>query len=1063
MSYTKKKRTVSIRITVLGVFLVVVALTAGLSLYLQYYFSRDLAQTAAENSFLSTSEKVGERIQALDKQSADLVGVLGYLNELDQYPDAGGQQRVLSLLSGMMEQNPSFYSMYVGYETGNFFEIINLESHDNVRRVFAAAPNDRWVLIKITEVDGARRKETSYLDQRFHPRIRTQASSDYDPRQRPWFSAARKSPGIIKTAPYFFSLLKAPGVTFAKSMNGGHHVVAVDISLAGMSSFLQKQNVLPNSQALIFDAEGNVIASTTHIEADEQKNATNSIPLTDEETSFLAATPVIRASNEIDWPPFDFTMSGQPRGYSVDMLNLLADKAGLRVEYINGFSWNELVDLFKQGDIDLLHSLMRNSQREAMGVFTKPYISTQQVFVVKKDSPFPASLQALAGKTIAIPEGWNTDLFLKKNYPGIRRLHVASTLEALRAVADGRADATLDIEPVLRFLISSYFLQTVKIGGNIPELAKSGPQGLHFLVRPDKKILAGILDKALAAVTPQEHARLEAKWFGTGTTPSESPEKNATLSRSELEKLAKTAGAQRGQRIMMIKGEPYFSSISRIKSVYGSNEFLGLFVPVRETMRPYMEKVRFSLLVTLGLLLLLAPVVWYCATIIVKPINALVLESDKVKMRHYDEVQVVDSNITEIHGLSRSMVSMASSIKSYEKSLSGLMDSFIQLIATAIDQKSPYTGGHCARVPELAIMLAHAASESTAEALAGFTFNNEDEWHEFRTAAWLHDCGKVTTPEYIVDKATKLETIYNRIHEVRTRFEVLLRDAEIEYWREVAQGGDAATLAQSLENRKQQICDDFAFLAQCNVGGEFMGEDEIARVREIATQTWIRHLDDRIGLGPLEILRYGKDKPDLPCEEPLLADRPEHVIRRPHAKPDNGRDFGFLMDEPEYLYNLGEVYNLSISRGTLTPEDRYKINEHITTTIRMLETLPYPKNMTRIPEYAGTHHETLIGTGYPRKLTAKDIGIPGRIMAIADVFEALTASDRPYKKAKTLSESVHILSRMVSDKHLDADLFALFLESGVYLDYAHKFLAPAQVDEVDVVGVLDQIRRQQPA
>jgi len=1063
MRNTVKKRTFSIRITVLGVFMVVVGLTAGLSLYLQFYFSRDLARTAAGNSFLSTSEKVGERIQALDKQSTNLVGVLSYLTELAQYPDAADEQRVLSLLSGMMEQNPNFYSIYVGYETGHFFEIINLESNDNVRGTFAAAPHDRWVLIKITDVDGTRRKETIYLDQHFATRIQTRTLTDYDPRQRPWFSAAKKSPGIIKTAPYFFSMLKAPGVTFAKSINNGQRVVAADISLAGMSSFLQKQSVLPNSRAFLFDAAGNIIASATQIEKVEQQDATNSINLTDEEKAFLAATPVIRASNEMDWPPFDFTMSGKPKGYSVDLLNLLADKAGFQVEYINGFSWNELVELFNQGKLDLLHSVMKNSQRQRLGIFTKAYIPTLQAFVVRADTPFPASLQGLEGKTIAIPEGWNTEIFLKEHHPGIRLLHVASTLEALHAVADGRADAALDIEPVLHFLISSYFLDNVKVGGTIPELAMPGEQGLHFLVRPDQKILAGILDKCLAAITPDERGRLEAKWLGQGGAADKRPEMVGTLSPRELLELARSAGLQSGQRIMKIKGQEYFGYVNRIESVYGSNEFLGLLVPVRETMRPYMEKIRISLLVTLGLLLLLAPVVWYCATIIVRPINALVLESDKVKMRQYDKVQVVDSNITEIYGLSRSVVSMASSIKSYEESLRELMDSFIKLIATAIDQKSPYTGGHCARVPELAIMLAKAACESTAEALAGFTFKNEDEWNEFRTAAWLHDCGKVTTPEYIVDKATKLEAIHNRIHEVRTRFEVVLRDAEIEYWRNVAQGGDAATLAQVLETKQQQICEDFAFIAECNVGGECMSEENIARLHEIGKQTWMRYLDDRIGLGPLEIQRYGKDKPELPCEEPLLADRPEHIISRPESRPDNGRDFGFQMEEPEHLYNLGELYNLSISRGTLTSEDRYKINEHITTTIRMLETLPYPENMTRIPQYAGTHHETLIGTGYPRKLTAREIGVPGRIMAIADVFEALTASDRPYKKAKTLSEAVSILHSMVQEQHLDADLFTLFLQSGVYLDYARKYLAPSQLDEVDVAGILDQLRQEATA
>ena len=1049
-------RTFSIRLTVVSVFMLVALLTAGLSLGLQYYFSRDLAKTAAKRSFRTTAEKISERIQALDIQSANLVGILSYFPELRDFPDAEQRRSAISFLAGAMEQNPSLYSIYVGYDTGSFFEIINLESGDNVRQAFSAAPHDRWVAIRIIEENGVRWKLSTYLDQNFIPRVDTREPTDYDPRKRPWFGLAVDSQGIAKTPPYFFSLLKAPGVTYAQSMDNGRRVVAVDISLAGMSSFLQRQSILPHSQAFLFDAEGDIIARAAQKGEEQRQIRAGAIDLTLEERVFILEHPVIRASNEMDWPPFDFALSGKPRGYSVDLLDLLAEKAGFRVEYVNGYSWTKLVELYNKGDIDLLHSLVKTPDREKMGVFTKSYLPMPQAFAVRKGAPFPSSIAELEGKTVAIPKGWATDLYLEKNHPGIKRLHVASSLEAMRAVSAGKADATLDSEPVLRFLAASYFLSDLEIAGHPPELAGDNRQGLYFLVHSEKAALAGILDKALATVTKEEQAALADKWFDTGKKTASKPAEGGTVPHSELLDLAKSAGAEGDLRIMDIGGRKHFGYVARIESDYGGNEFMGLLVSVQETIRPYMEKIRFSLLVTLGLLLLLVPVVWYCATIIVKPINALALESEKVKKRRYDDVTVVKSDITEIQGLSRSMVSMASAIKVYEESQRELMDSFIRLIATAIDDKSPYTGGHCARVPELSIMLARVANDSQAPPFAQFSLETEDEWREFRTAAWLHDCGKVTTPEYIVDKATKLEAIHNRIHEVRMRFEVLLRDAKIEYWRDLSRGGDEKALARTLATKRQEIEDDFAFIAECNVGGEFMGDDQTARVREIAKKTWVRYLDDRLGLGHIEQTRYPKETPDRPCEEPLLADRPEHIIERPPRESNGGEELRFDMEEPEHLYNLGEIYNLCISRGTLTAEDRYKINEHIVTTIRMLETLPYPENMTRIPEYAGAHHETLGGTGYPRKLKADNIGIPARIMALADVFEALTASDRPYKKAKTLSEAVRILSFMVKDNHLDADIFRLFLESGVYRDYAGKFLAPSQIDEVDIDGYLSE-------
>lgn len=385
-----------------------------------------------------------------------------------------------------------------------------------------------------------------------------------------------------------------------------------------------------------------------------------------------------------------------------------------------------------------------------------------------------------------------------------------------------------------------------------------------------------------------------------------------------------------------------------------------------------------------------------------------------------------------------------------------LMDSFIMVIGGAIDAKSPYTGGHCARVPELARMLGEAAVEAKNGELEDFTMDDAD-FRELHLASWLHDCGKVVTPEYVVDKSTKLETIFDRIHEVRMRFEVLKREAEIEYWKAVADGGDRDALKTGLDAKLTQIDDDYAFVAECNVGGEFMAEEKVARVKDIATQTWTRTLDDRIGISQDELRRKEADPAQpLPVTENLLADKSEHVFpREGGAKAPSADKYGFNMDMPESLFNRGEVYNLAIARGTLTNEDRYIIQNHVVQTIVMLNQLPFPKHLKNVPEYAGAHHETLIGTGYPRKLSKSDMSVPARIMAVADVFEALTAADRPYKQPKTLSQSIKILSFMVKDQHIDPDLFRLLLESGVYKNYAERFLKPEQLDEVDITQYLD--------
>jgi len=384
-----------------------------------------------------------------------------------------------------------------------------------------------------------------------------------------------------------------------------------------------------------------------------------------------------------------------------------------------------------------------------------------------------------------------------------------------------------------------------------------------------------------------------------------------------------------------------------------------------------------------------------------------------------------------------------------------LFKSFISVIAGAIDAKSPYTGGHCHRVPTLTLMLARAACAATEGPFAGFTLD-DDEWYELEIAAGLHDCGKVTTPEYIVDKATKLETIYNRIHEVRMRFEVCKRDAVIVYL-EGLLAGEAApeALQQTLEATLAELDADFAFLAQCNIGGEAMAPERIERLSRIAARTWTRTLDDRLGLSIDELRRRPEEPIPPPAVEPLLSDRPWHRI--PHETPVDVARYeaeGISLRPLENRYNLGEIYNLSIARGTLTAEDRFKINDHIVQTILMLKALPFPRTLARVADWAGGHHEKMDGTGYPRGLTREQMAVPARMMAIADIFEALTAADRPYKKPKTLSESLKIMSFMVKDRHIDPDLWRLFLESGIWRDYAEANLRPEQIDTVDVEALL---------
>ena len=320
--------------------------------------------------------------------------------------------------------------------------------------------------------------------------------------------------------------------------------------------------------------------------------------------------------------------------------------------------------------------------------------------------------------------------------------------------------------------------------------------------------------------------------------------------------------------------------------------------------------------------------------------------------------------------------------------LEELFEAFIKLINTAIDDKSPYTGGHCARVPVLTMMLAEAASRTETGPLKDFKLADQDRY-ELKMAGLLHDCGKITTPVHVVDKATKLHTLFDRIRLIDTRFEVLKRDARIAML-------EGRRTRDEYDAFIAQLDDDREFLRRSNIGGEKMSDADVGRVQRIAARRWCNAAG---------------------VEEDFLS--------------------------------ADELENLTIRAGTLTAAEREIINHHIVVTIKMLESLPWPRHLKRVPEYAGGHHERMDGKGYPRGLTREQMSVQARLMGIADIFEALTAKDRPYKEGKTLTESLTILGKFKENGHIDPELFDVFIREKVYLDYARQFLAPEQIDAVD--------------
>ncbi len=377
-------------------------------------------------------------------------------------------------------------------------------------------------------------------------------------------------------------------------------------------------------------------------------------------------------------------------------------------------------------------------------------------------------------------------------------------------------------------------------------------------------------------------------------------------------------------------------------------------------------------------------------------INAQDFDSGEIVPFSADDQQLLESLASQ--------ASIALTNRRLIEQMEALFESFIKLINTALDDKSAYTGGHCERVPVLTMMLADAVTRTTHGPLKDFAMTDKDRY-ELKIAGLLHDCGKITTPVHVVDKATKLHTLLDRIELLDTRFEVLKRDSEIAMLREqlqerglgIEERAEESKARAEHEARIKQLDDDREFLRRCNIGSESMPVADQERVYQIARYRW---------------------------------------------RNAAGVESNFLTAD--------ETENLTIRSGTLTAAERQIINHHIDVTIKMLEALPWPPHLKNVPEYAGGHHERMDGCGYPRGLLREQMSVQARVMGIADIFEALTAPDRPYKKGKTLTESLTILGKFKLGGHIDPDLFDVFIAEKIYLDYAHQFMSEEQIDEVDL-------------
>jgi HD-GYP domain-containing protein (c-di-GMP phosphodiesterase class II) len=961
-------------------------------------FGREAARVEAELGLLFSTPIKGAAILA--DQPAASAAIAG----------DGLNHPAFPIIAATLRQDPNLYSGYIGRADGSFLQII--PTHGDPRVIGALhAPSGTGLIVRAisAESGGARVERWTYfggggarLGQDTH------ADPAYDPRTRPWYleSMARAGPDVGQ--PYLFSSIAALGVTASQRLPDASGVVGFDLTLTQLNRLVGAQRVSPRS-AVILTTRNDRFIGDSHVAwlGDDDPAPLADLRQDRHLISALLALPEVT-------PP----------------ANRLVDAADLPAAGADRVTWPLIVRTAR---------LFAGREGEMRVAIAAPF------------ADFNESLHALRNR-ILIFAGVLLLVSLPASHFGARRLSRPLKLltAQVRRIQDWDfSGATPPRSAIREFAALSDAFESMKetllertqsLERAQDRLTRLIETGIALAAERDSNaLMRHILSEAKSLTRADggtlyirgNDQRLSFRYMlndtlGIGPDPVEIP--------SDRPAVPMLDAAGRPNHRNVVSHAVHRRASVNIADAYDTELFDFSGTRDFDARNDYRSR---SML-----------------TIPLMPQGGEVIGAIQLINAKDPATGAVVPFALEVQRIAEALASVAATSLFNRMLLDAqdkLMDSLIQITAGAIDTKSPYTGGHCERVPELAMMLARAACDVDRGPLADFNFATQDEWREFQIGAWLHDCGKVTTPEHIVDKATKLEAIYNRIHEVRTRFEVLLRDSEIAALRAILDGADSAAAWSDHRRRAETLHDEFAFVAGCNVGSEFLSDAKIERIREIGRRTWLRYFDDRLGLSHLEAERLADiPAPVLPASETLLADKPEHRIKR---GADDGRypeHLGFKMKIPEHLYDLGEIHNLSISRGTLTEEDRFKINEHIIQTLVMLDRMPFPAHLRRVPEYAGTHHETISGTGYPRRLAGDELSIPARIVMIADIFEALTASDRPYKKAKSLSEAITILAALRDAKHIDADLFGLFLTSGVYRDYAARFLQPEQIDTVDV-------------
>lgn len=974
-------------------------------IFMTKYESNSAAKNSAEILFRQMSQKTSAEINTILESLSTTTSIASFSIENSQMlANFSNFHKNIPFMKSILDSREELMSIYTGFDNGNFHQLIHTHKSVLILENYNAPKETVYINRMIAKTDkGILKQKWQFLTDNLELiSEREDSIFNYNPTKRPWYIKAKESNEAIFTNPYIFSSSKLPGLTCAKAFNGKQGVLGIDITLTKLSEILATHETSKDSLVWIMNSKSQLIA---YKNLSWDKVSTENLQLPDAKEF---SNPVIKnVSQQLDelknqslYKASFVTVDNKP--YIANILPM-AITPGLSLNIAVATSVNEVT---------------RNIKSMAFKIVALTII----VFCILLPIAIVLSRKIAQSFNKLSKEARKIQEFDFSSSPPIKTMlnevhDVSENYEAMKSTIQNKTKNLISTQEKLEMLVQEGL--AISNEKELDKLITLSFETAQKLSNADGGVMYLKEDQKLAV----ELLSLKSESIVLGGL-SKNPAPRVKVMPSITAFLAADSVLQ-----------PVCEAFNTRKIVTSSDKNFSLFPTGLEN-----EPTDFEIHSQISV-----PIITQRDELL-----GIIQLFNPCGGRKNENMEKICSEVKDYVGFLASQVAVTLDNRNLIGSLKELFDSLVQVVASSIDAKSPYTAGHCARVPVIAEMLADAAHRTKAGPLKDFKIDSEDDKRQLWLASWLHDCGKVSTPEFVIDKSTKLETVYNRIHEIRTRFEVIYRDTIIEFYKKQSPDGLSAELSEELNSELNKLYEEFNFVAKSNEGAEFMTDEAKEKLKKIADKKWLRHFSDKIGISSAELKRKGDSDEKLPIEESLLSDKTEHLYQQKNDYSNMIDAEGNSIEVPEYEYNKGEVYNLCINRGTLTAEERFKINEHTLNSLKMLEKIPFPDNLSRVVNIATEHHETLNGTGYPFKKKKENLSIETRILSIADVFEALTASDRPYKKRKTLSEALKIMTFMRKDEHIDPDLFDIFLREGVYKKYAELHLHPNQIDVDDI-------------